>query len=67
VLVAQCCDRSAILEGVLPVLPGNMFIFLIAGHEVGFSRSSFGVALNKIPIDHSTYIMLLICIIGTLS
>ena len=30
--------------GVLPVLIGNMFIFLLAGHEVGSSPSSCGVA-----------------------
>jgi hypothetical protein len=29
----------AFLESVLSVRPGNMFIFLIAGHEVGSSPS----------------------------
>ena len=32
------------LESVLPVCLGNMFIFLIAGHEVGSSPSSCGIA-----------------------
>ena len=30
----QLRDHSAFLESVLLVLPGNIFIFLIAGHEV---------------------------------
>ena len=38
-------DRSAVLERVLFVLLGNMFVFLFAGHEVG-SSSSYAIASN---------------------
>jgi hypothetical protein len=59
-------DGSAFLETVLSAVAGNMFIFLLAGHEV---RSSFycRVVLKQFPTDHSTYTMLYICLVGTLS
>jgi hypothetical protein len=60
-------DRSAFLDSVLPAFPGNMFIFLFAGHEVGSSLSSCGVAPKPFPTDHSAYTMLFICLVGTLS
>ena len=31
----QISHRFAFLESVLPAILGNMFIFLLAGHEVG--------------------------------
>jgi hypothetical protein len=46
---------------------GNMFIFLLAGHEVQpftFSRCS---ALIQFLTDHSAYAMFLICTVGSLS
>jgi hypothetical protein len=36
--------RSAYSESVLTAILGNMFIFLLAGHEVGPSPSSHSVA-----------------------
>ena len=39
----QPSDRSVALERGLLVISGNMFVFLIAGHEVRSSRSSCGV------------------------
>ena len=48
-------------------LSGNMFIFILAGHEVISSRSSCGVSPNRFSTDHSANIMLLTCLIGTIS
>ena len=59
--------RSESLESGLLIPSGNMFIFLFAGHEVRSSHSSCGVAPKQFPTDHSVYIMLLICLIGTVS
>ena len=58
-------DHSAFIEVVLPLLLGNMFIFLLAGHEVGSFPSSSSVVPNTVPTDHSAYIMLLICLVGS--
>jgi len=55
------------LESDLLILSGNMFIFLLAGHEVRPSLSSCGVTAKQFPTDHSAYIMLHICLIGTVS
>jgi len=38
-------DHSAFIEVVLPLFLGNMFIFLLAGHEVGSFPSSSSVVL----------------------
>jgi hypothetical protein len=40
-------DHSAFIEVVLPPLTGNMFIFLLAGHEVG----SFPSSSRAVPIQ----------------
>jgi hypothetical protein len=62
------CSMSRSFEiHVLPVLPGNMFIFLIAGHEVRFSCSSCGVVPKQFSADHSAYTMLHICFVGSSS
>jgi hypothetical protein len=37
------------LESILPTILGNMFIFLLAGHEVAPSPSSCGVNLKVFP------------------
>ena len=53
---------------VLPPLLGNMFIFLLAGHEVrSFPSSSRVVPPYKVTTDHSAYGMLLICLVGLVS
>jgi hypothetical protein len=56
---------SAFLESVLLLFLGNMFIFLIAGHEVGYSPSSRGIASKHLPTDHSAYLMLYIRPVGS--
>jgi hypothetical protein len=43
-----------------------MFIFLIAGHEVGSSPSSRGVASKHFLTDRSAYPMLYIRPVGSL-
>ncbi len=58
---------SRSLESGLLILAGNMFIFLLAGHEVRSSHSSCGVAPKQFPTDHSAYTMLHICLIGSVS
>jgi hypothetical protein len=61
-------SRSFGIPGsVLPALPGNMFIFLIAGHEVGPSLPSCGIAPKQFPTEHSAFTMFLICLVGSLS
>ena len=49
------------------VLPGNMFIFLLAEHEVGCSRRVLPVLLQQFFTNHSAYVMLLICVVGFVS
>jgi hypothetical protein len=63
----QSRDRAVSLESSLLILSGNMFIFLLAGHEVRYSHSSCGVAPKQFPTEHSAYIMLLVCVIGSVS
>ncbi len=41
-----------------------MFIFLLAGHEVGLFASSSSVSPIQFSTDYSAYTMLLICIVG---
>lgn len=48
-------------------LSGNLFIFLVAGHEVRSYHYSCGVAPNRFPTVYSAYIMLLVCLIGSVS
>jgi hypothetical protein len=57
--------RFAFSESVLLAIPGNMFIFLIAGHEVGPSPFSCSVAERVAPTDHSAYTVLRFCVIGS--
>ena len=46
--------------------PGNMFIFNLAGHEVGPPPSTRWLPKLR-SVDHSAYTMLLIWVVGTLS
>jgi hypothetical protein len=63
----QLRNRSVFLESVLLVFLGNIFIFLIAGHEVRSFSFSYGVSPNQFPTDHSAYAVFLICLVGALS
>jgi hypothetical protein len=56
-----------ILRRNLTFPPGNMFIFLFAGHEVGSLPSSSNVAPIQFSTDYSAYTMLLICLVGSVS
>ena len=58
---------SGILEEVSPFVPGNMFLFLFAGHEVGSLPSFSNVAPIRFSTDYGTYAMLLICLAGSVS
>ena len=42
-----------------------MFIFLLAGHEVGSVHCSGCIAANTLTTDHGTYPVLLIWATGT--
>jgi hypothetical protein len=55
-----------ILGKCLTLPLGNMFAFLIAGHEVGSSPSSRGVASKHLLTDRSAYPMLYIRPVGSL-
>ena len=58
-------SQSFGIHGKRPiVLLGNMFIFLLAGHEVGSSPSG-RVVLKQLPTDHSAYTVLLICLVSS--
>ena len=63
----QLRNRSVFLESLLFVFLGNIFIFLIAGHEVRSFSFSPSVTPNQFPTDHSAYALFLICLVGALS
>ena len=52
---------------ITSAIPGNMFIFLLAGHEVGFSCPLYRSDLKPFPTDYSTLSLLHICLVGSLS
>ena len=59
--------RFTHLLGVLPVVLGNMFIFLLAGHEAGPSLYSDPIVTKTLLLDLSLHAVLLIWAIGPLS
>jgi hypothetical protein len=63
----QTSYRFAFLDYVLPAILGNMFIFLIAGHEVGLSFFSGRMVAKAFPTDYSPYALLHIWLVGALS
>ena len=61
-------DHSAFTEVVLPLLLGNMFIFLLAGHEVGpfpsFSRVVPIQSYRPQPIRCASHLPCWLCILA---
>jgi hypothetical protein len=55
-----------LLKSDFLILPGNMFIFLFAGHEVG-PFPSCGASPKRFSTDHSAHAMLLACPVGSIS
>ena len=62
----QMSCRFAFIDYVLPAILGNMFIFLIAGHEVGLSFFSCRTVAKTLPTDDSPYALLHIWFVGAL-
>jgi len=51
------------LGGILHSL-GNMFVFLLAGHEVRLGPLFLHYGLKGFPTDHSAHVVLHVCIVG---
>ncbi len=60
----RCCIDS---HHVLPGILGNMFIFLLGGHEVGLFPYSCRMPAKTLSADHGTYTMLFIWTTSTFS
>ena len=58
--------RLGSFGSILYILTGNMFVFLLAGHEVRFLLF-LRCCSNRFPTDHSAYTMLLVGHVGSLS
>ena len=52
---------------ILTFLPGNMFVFLFAGHEVGSLPSPSDAASIQFSTDYDAYTMFLIRLVGSVS
>ena len=63
----QISYHFAFLDYVLPAILGNMFVFLIAGHEVGLPFFSCRMVAKPFPTDDSPYALLHIWFVGALS
>ena len=61
-------DHFAFIEVVLPPLLGNMFIFLLAGHEVrSFPFFLLPRCPYTVPTDYIAYTLFLICLACSIS
>ena len=47
--------------------PPRKYVYLLAEHEVGFSRRVLPVLLKQFFTNHSAHVMLLICVVGFVS